>query len=117
MNRRRSIRTLIAMTALMIGSAIAFAHNGIEHVMGTVTAVTETSITVDTTVKHTSVTVMVDPSTTFTNKDAKASFKDLKVGERVVINAKEGADKKLQGISVKWGASSNATASHADHKM
>jgi uncharacterized protein YkvS len=116
MNRRRSIRTLIAMTALMIGSAIAFAHNGIEHVMGTVTAVTETSITVDT-VKHRSVTVMVDPSTTFTNKDAKASFKDLKVGERVVINAKESADKKLQGISVKWGASSNATTSHADHKM
>ncbi len=115
MNRKNSIRTFIAMAALMIGSAVAFAHNGIEHVMGTVTAVSDTSITVDT-VKHTAVTVMVDPSTTFTNKNAKASLKDLKVGERVVINAKEGADKKLQGISVKWGASSNVTA-HADHKM
>ena len=115
MNRKRSIRTLIAMAALIIGSAIAFAHNGIEHVMGTITAVTDNSITVDT-VKHTSVTVMLDASTTFTNKDAKASLKDVKVGDRVVINAKEGADKKLQAVSVKWGASSSATTSHADHK-
>ena len=115
MNRKRSIRTVIAMSALLIGSAVAFAHNGIEHVMGTVTAVTDTSITVDT-VKHTAVTVMVDPSTTFSHKDTKASLKDLKVGDRVVINAKEGTDKKLQVISVKWGASSNAASSHADHK-
>ncbi len=115
MNHRRNIRTLFAMAALMMGSAIAFAHNGVEHVMGTVTAVSHTSITVDT-VKHKSVTVKVDPSTTFTNKDAKASFKDLKVGDRVVINAKEIADEKLQAVSVKWGASANVTA-HADHKM
>ena len=115
MNRKRSIRTVIAMSALLIGSAVAFAHNGIEHVMGTVTAVTDTSITVDT-VKHTAVTVMVDPSTTFSHKDAKASLKDLKVGDRVVINAKEGVDKKLQGISVKWGASSKAATSHDHHK-
>jgi hypothetical protein len=115
MNRRRSIHTFIAMAALMIGSAIAFAHNGIEHVMGTVTAVTDTSITVET-VKHTVVTVMVDPSTTFTNKDAKASLKSLKVGERVVINAKAGTDKKLQAVSVKWGAASDMKMP-ANHKM
>jgi hypothetical protein len=115
MTRKKSIRTFIAMAALMIGSAIAFAHNGVEHVMGTVTAVTDTSITVDT-LKHTAVTVMVNASTTFNHKDSKASLKDLKVGERVVINAKQGADKKLEGISVKWGASSN-TKMPADHKM
>jgi hypothetical protein len=114
MNRRRIIRTLIAVAAL-IGSVIAFAHNGIEHVMGTITAVTDTSITVET-VKHTAVTVIVAPSTTFTNKDAKASLKDLKVGERVVINAKEGADKKLQAVSVKWGATSDMKMP-ANHKM
>lgn len=121
MNRRHNLRKIIAMAALMIGSVTAFAHNGVEHIMGTVKAVTETSITVET-VKHTAVMVAVDPSTTFSNKDAKASLKDLKVGERVVINAKEGADKKLQGISVKWGAGSTSKmpAGHkmpADHKM
>ena len=116
MSRQRSIRTLIAMAALIVGSAIAFAHNGIEHVMGTVAAVTDNSITVHT-VKHKTVTVMVDPSTTFSHKDRKASLKDLKVGDRVVINAKEGVGKKLQGVSVKWGSGSSATMSHADHKM
>ena len=115
MNCKQNIRTLFAMAVLMVGPAIAFAHNGIEHVMGTVTAVTDTSITVDT-VKHTAVTVMVDASTTFSHKDMKASIKEVKVGERVVINAKEGADKKLLGISVKWGAGSDATTSHAEHK-
>jgi hypothetical protein len=94
------------MGALMIGAAIAFAHNGIEHVMGAVKSASDASITVET-VKHTEVTVMLDPSTTFTNKDAKASIKDLKIGERVVVNAKEGPDKKLHAVSVKWGATSD----------
>lgn len=113
MNRKRSVRTIIAMAAMMIGATIASAHNGIEHVMGTATAVTDSSITVAT-IKHTAVTVMVGPSTTFSHKNLKASIKDLKVGERVVINAKEDAHKNLQGISVKWGA--GATAAHSAHK-
>src|SRR5216684_5146154 len=107
MNSKRSIRSVIALLALMLGPAIAFAHNGVEHVMGTVTAVTDTSVTVDT-VKHTSVTVLLDPSTTFSNNDAPSSLKDLKVGQHVVINAKENADKKLVGLSVKWGANAAA---------
>src|SRR5713226_735665 len=115
MNGKRSIHSVIAVVALMLGPAIAFAHNGIEHVMGTVTAVTDTSITVDT-VKHTSVTVLLDPSTTFTNNDSPASLKDLKVGQRVVINAKENADKKLVGVRVKWGANSTAHGAHPEHK-
>jgi Domain of unknown function (DUF5666) len=108
---KRSIRSVLAILALILGSAIAFAHNGVEHVMGTITAVTDTSITVDT-VKHTSVTVLIDPATTFSNNDAQASRKDLKIGQRVVVNAKLNPDKKLVGVTVKWGA--NATA-HGDH--
>ena len=115
MNSKRSIHSVFAVFALMLGSAIAFAHNGVEHVMGTVTAVTDTSITVDT-VKHTSVTVLIDPATTFSNNDAQASQKDLKVGDRVVINAKPNADKKLVGVSVRWGANSTAHGDHAEHK-
>src|SRR5260370_28400051 len=98
MNGKRSIHSIIAVLGLTLGSAIAFAHNGVEHVMGTVTAVTDTSITVDT-VKHISVTVLIDPATTFSNSDAPASRKDLKIGQRVVINAKPNADKKLAGVS------------------
>jgi uncharacterized protein DUF5666 len=110
MNKR--MHSVLAILAFTLGSAIAFAHNGIEHVMGTVTVVTDTSVTVDT-VKHTSVTVLIDPTTTFSNNDAQATRKDLKVGQRVVINAKENADKKLVGVSVKWGASA---ATHGEHK-
>ena len=108
-------RTFLATVALTLGSAAAFAHNGVEHVMGTVTAVAETSITVDT-MKHTSVTVLLDDTTTFSNNDVAASRKDLKIGQRVVINAKENADKKLVGVTVKWGAASAEHNDHADHK-
>jgi len=112
MNRRQSINSAIAAFALLLGSTIVLAHNGIEHVMGTVTALSDTSITVDT-VKHESVTVLLDPSTTFSKNDAHASLKDLKVGDRIVINAKPNSDKKLVGVSVKFGSS--ASTGHSDH--
>jgi hypothetical protein len=100
---------MIAAVALILGSAIAYAHNGVEHVMGTVTAVTDSSITVDT-LKHTSVAVLLDASTKFTKNDAAITRQDVKVGDRVVIDAKEASDKKLVGVAVKLGSSA-----HGDH--
>jgi predicted RNA-binding protein with PUA-like domain len=41
----------------------------------------------------------------------QASLKELKVGDRVVIYAKPNAEKKLVGVTVKWGA---ASAAHPD---
>jgi hypothetical protein len=81
--------------------------------MGTVTAFTDSSITVDT-AKHTSVTVMIDPTTKFSKNDAEASRKDFKVGDRVAIDAKENSDKKLVAVRVKLG--SMAKMDHPDHK-
>ena len=115
MNHGRSICTFLAVATMIMGSTIAFAHNGVEHVLGTVTAVTGNSITVDTT-QHKSVTVSSDAATTFTDKTAKASLKDLKVGDRVAIDAKKGAGEKLHAVSVKWGASANMKMP-AGHKM
>ena len=115
MHSRKPLRLLIALAALMVSSSAAFAHNGIEHVMGTIVEVSDSSITVET-VKHAKVTVQVVSSTMFTNKDAAASIKDLKPGERVVINAKEAASHKLEAVSVKWGASSRMKMS-PNHKM
>ena len=115
MKHRRNIQPFIALSLLMIVSAIAFAHNGVEHVLGTVRAVTENSITVET-LKHASVTVMVDAKTIFTHKGDKGLLKDLKTGERVAINARESEDKKLVALTVRWGAAA-AMASHAGHKM
>ena len=110
---RKSMHSVLAILALTFGSMIAFAHNGVEHVMGTVTALTDTSITVDT-VQHTSVTVVIDPTTKFTKNNAEASRKDVKVGDRVAIDAKENSDKKLVGVTVKLGSMANMD--HGDHK-
>ncbi len=115
MKSRWRLQKAAGVLALMALAATAFAHNGVEHVMGTVTAVTDTSITVST-VKHASVTVALDPSTTFANNNAQAGQKDLKVGERVVISAKPSADHKLTAVSVRWGAHSSAKGDHAAHK-
>jgi len=72
--------------------------------------VNDTSITVET-VKHEMATIALDPATKFTNKDAKASVKDLKAGTRVIVDTKDDASDKPHAIAVKWGiASAAATA-------
>jgi hypothetical protein len=117
------MQAVTAVLALMLGSAIAYAHNGVEHVMGTVTAVSDASITVDT-VQHKAVNVLLDASTKFTKNDSKMARQDLKVGDRVVIDAKENSDKKLVGVTVKLGSAAHDDHSNqkphmdsADHKM
>jgi Domain of unknown function (DUF5666) len=111
MNMQHRIYPILSVVALLLGSISLFAHAGMEHVMGTITAVTDNSITVDT-VKHTKVTVLLDPSTKFVNSGAQASLKDLKVGDRVVIHAKHNPDKKLVAAEVKWGAGSMQNGGH-----
>ena len=106
-NKQPLYPALAVLFALLLAPLSTFAHPGMQHIMGTVTSMTDSSITVET-VKHTKVTVLVDQSTKFTNGTAEASLKDLKVGERLVIHAKENADDKLVGAEVKWGASSSA---------
>ena len=110
----RTLHSFIAMAVLTLGSAIAFAHDGVEHVMGTVKMLSDTSITVET-AKHEMAAITLDPKTTFTNKGAKASIKDLKVGTRVVVNTKDDASDKPHAVSVKWGAATTAKA--GNHKM
>ena len=106
-------RIAIAILVLMIGSFAALAHNGTEHIMGTVTAVSETSITVNT-VKNVSVTLVIDSNTKFTKNDSPAARTVVKVGERVAINAKEAADKRLVATTVKIGSSEKMD--HGSHK-
>lgn len=115
MNRTKNIHAAVAVAALILGSATAIAHNGIEHVMGTVKTITETSIIVET-VKHEIKTIALDPATTFTNKGVKATWKDLKIAARVAVDVKDDAHDKAHAVSVKWGASSTTPAQKTDHK-
>lgn len=112
MQSKKIFSVLTAAAALTLGAVTTFAHNGIEHVMGTLSAKSDTSVTVDT-VKHTKVTVLLDKATTYSFNDKAATFNDLKIGERVVVNAKEDSNEKLHGVSIRWGANSTA---HDDHK-
>jgi hypothetical protein len=96
-------KRILCLTLLL--AALLFAHNGMEHVMGTVTAVSDTSVTVET-VAHKAVTVLLDPSTKFIHNSVPSLLKDLKVGDRVVIHAKVDPKKNLVGAEVKWGSES-----------
>ena len=84
------------------------AHNGVEHVRGTVTELNGTSITVAMTTKQTkTITLLAD--TTFVKNGVAASMKDLKVGDKVIIDAvvRGGG---MAAKSVRFGASPAGTA-------
>ena len=82
-------------------SAIVFAHGNEKHVMGTVTSISDSSITVETTSKKT-VTVNVSASTRFQKSGSAAALKDLKVGDKVVIHA-TGSEDKLADTEIRFG--------------
>ena len=92
------IRILIG--TLLLGT-LAFAHGGMEHVLGTVTAITDHSLSVKTrdgAVK----TVEFDGETKFVKGDAAATVKDIQVGSRVVIHAHKN-DNSLHAAEVRIG--------------
>jgi hypothetical protein len=100
-------RTLLLFVGAVLFAGMAFAHGGEQHVMGTVNKITDTTITVEVAAKQggvqkTSVTVNILSSTKFEKMGAAATSKDVKVGDRVVINAGKKAG-KLEAHVVKIG--------------
>jgi hypothetical protein len=81
MTRRLAVVLSIALITISV-----FAHGDEQHVIGKVTKVTQSSVTVQTTA-DTSVEVMVTSDTKFTKGSASVTLKDLQVGDRVVIHA------------------------------
>jgi ribosomal protein S1 len=97
------VRATILACALLFAMA-SHAHEGNTHVMGTVTSISANSITVQSAGKEAkTTTVSVIPSTMFMKSGAHVSLKDLKVGDRVVVEAKENKDDKLEAVSVTFG--------------
>ena len=94
-------RVLILVACISLIAAAAYAHGDEEHVIGTVASVTVDSITVKTTA-NALVVVSVVPQTTFTKNKAAAKLVDLKVGDRVVIHAKEPTEGKLVADTVQF---------------
>jgi hypothetical protein len=81
---------------------MALAHGNEKHVMGKVTGISDSSITVETTAKK-SVTVEVSDKTKFEKSGAAAALKDLKVGDKVVIHARVSGN-KLVANEINFGA-------------
>lgn len=99
------MRRICMVTALVLGVVgAAVAHGGQKHVLGKVVAVGEDSITVETTGKEAKkVAIVVTGETKFQKSGSGAAVKDLTVGERVVVHAKENKEKKLEAVLVIFG--------------
>ena len=110
---RRSINTtklrvhvaIFAIVSLLLPT-IATAHGGEEHVTGTVTAISDTSVTVKTTGGKT-VEVGFDAKTTYAREKRPIQKTDIKAGDRIVIHAAE-INQKLVAHTVEIGTANAA---------
>ena len=98
---QKSSRVLICVLLL---NALTFAHGGMEHVLGTVTGITDHSLSVKTS-EGAVTTVEFDGETKFLKGDTPATVKDVQVGSRVVIHAHK-HDNELHAAEVKIGTGS-----------
>jgi hypothetical protein len=87
-------KVLATLFTLVLMVSSAYAHNGMEHIMGTVASITDTSITVTTTDGMTR-TVTATSDTKYSKMDAVIALKDIKVGDHVVIHATKKENKLL----------------------
>ena len=78
-------RFLVLLLTFGIFAGAAYAHNGMKHVMGTVTAISHTSVTVKGTDGRTQ-TVALTGETKYRKSTAAMSLTDVKVGDHIVVH-------------------------------
>jgi hypothetical protein len=107
---RIAFSLLLAAFAAQVFSIQILAHEGFDHVTGTIAKVDGNVITVKTAKGN--VDVKLDSKTEITRNDQKAQVADLKIGTRVVVDVPEGS-KDMVAHSVKLGvASATPSAAH-----
>jgi hypothetical protein len=112
-NTRTPIRSLalrLAVTVFLLAAPV-FAHEGFEHVLGTVANISGNVLTVKT--PKGNVDVKLVDKTQFTRNGQKALLADLKLGMRVVVDVPEGSKEKI-AHSVKIGIA--VPAAHEAHE-
>jgi hypothetical protein len=92
--RGRIAAAALCLTFLSAISTVALAHGGLEHVMGVVQKISQTSVTVSTTGGK-STEVVLDQKTTYAKSGHAVQESDIKVGDRVVIHAAKSGDKLI----------------------
>jgi hypothetical protein len=106
MYRNRSTitnRALLMIAALLVFASQVLAHEGFEHVSGTVVKVENNVLTVKTAKGN--VDVKLSDKTEVTQSAQKAAIADLKPGARVVVDIPEGSKDRV-AHSVKIGVAS-----------
>ena len=96
------VRNIIITSILLASAALLPAHNGFEHVQGTVVKVENQVLTVKT--AQGAQTVMLDAKTEITRDAHPAPAADLTPGTRVVVDVAEG-DKNRVAHAIRLGAS------------
>lgn len=104
--KRRLGTLLVATLAIAMLPALAPAHGGEEHVIGTVAKVSDTAVTVKTSAGK-SIEVGFDAKTTYSRAAKPAAKTDIKLGDRIVIHAVE-VNEKLVAHTVELGAATAA---------
>ena len=99
-------RLLTVVLGFATFTGIAFAHNGMEHVMGTVTEVSPTALSVKAADGKIH-TLTLNAKTKFSKGTTASTVKDVKVGQHVVINVPEEGDQHV-AAEVKLGTASDA---------
>ena len=106
---------LLAGLSLGLLPVTGFAHNGEEHVTGTVAKISDTSVTV-TTKAGKNVEVALEAKTAFKRSDLPIQKSEIKVGDRVVIHAGEVHEKLIaHTVQVGAAAATKQTAQHEAH--
>jgi hypothetical protein len=95
-------RLLAFVLALGVFVGAAYAHNGMQHVMGTVTAITSSNITVKAT-DGSLQTVLLSSDTKYLKGTQVIPAHEIKLGDHVVIHATKKGD-QLTAVEVKVGA-------------
>jgi hypothetical protein len=106
-NQNRALIGGLMVAVYVFAAALAFAHGGFDHVMGTVVGVANNVLTVKTAKGN--VDVKLDAKTELTRDGQKARLEDLAPGSRVVVDIPEGSKDKV-AHSVKIGTASKAVA-------
>jgi len=88
-------KLLACSLTILMSAVVLLAHGGAEHIMGTVSAVQGDHVTVKLQDGKTTQMVMFDKATKFLNGEKKAKKEDVKVGTRVMIDAKMDEKSKM----------------------
>src|SRR5579863_9901480 len=98
---------LLAILTLALLPTIASAHGGEEHVIGTVTKISDTSVTVKTAAGKIVEVGFDAKMTTYERAKQPIQKTDIRVGDRIVIHAME-VNEKLVAHTVELGAAAAA---------